>query len=345
MDPVQIIHGMPKVELHLHLEGAFPLESLLRLIKKYGGDQDIQDLDDLKDKFVFTDLNHFVETWYWKSRFYRHPEDIEDMAYSTILDLSHKNIAYAEVFFSPWDFVKPEMPFNAITEAVIAGVRRAEQERPIRIGLIADLVRNQGHQTALNRLNEIAQYRNDVLGVGLGGSEKEFPAEWFSEAFIEAKRRGFHVVAHAGEAAGADSVWSALKNLQVERIGHGVRSIEDPALLDHLKSNQIPLEVCVNSNHKLKVFDKPAAHPVRRLFDDGLLITINSDDPTMFGMDLNDEFLLLMNEYKFTFPEIRQLTLNAIQASFAEESFKAQLRQIHEEFWDHINNSNGGIEK
>jgi len=336
---------MPKVELHLHLEGAFTLESLYELIGKYGGDPDIQDIEDLKHKFVFTSINHFVKIWYWKSRFYREPADLEDMAFSTILNLSRKNIVYAEVFFSPWDFVKPEMSFNAVTEAMISGVRRAERECPIRIGLIADLIRNQGHQTVDKRLDEITPYRNDVIGLGLGGSEKEYPAEWFTNAFQEGKRRGFRIVAHAGEAAGADSIWSTLKNLQAERIGHGVRSLEDLKLIEYLKSNQIPLEVCVNSNLKTKIFPSLNDHPVRRLFDQGLLITINSDDPTMFGMDLNDEFVLLFNEYKFTLPEIRLLTENAIRASFAENSFKAQLIQTVEEFWDHINYSNGGIVK
>jgi adenosine deaminase len=150
-------------------------------------------------------------------------------------------------------------------------------------------------------------------------------------------------VAHAGEVAGADSIWSALKNLQAERIGHGVRATEDPALIDYLKSKQIPLEVCVNSNLKLKIFSTPADHPVRRFFDEGLLVTINSDDPTMFGMDLNDEFILLFNEYKFTLPEIRQLTSNAIRASFANDRYKAHLTQVHEKYWKQITLLNGRI--
>ncbi|MFA4906678.1 MAG: adenosine deaminase [archaeon] len=345
MDALQIIRSMPKVELHLHLEGAFTLESLYRLIRKYGGDPDVQDIDDLRRKFVFTDFRHFIEIWCWKNKFYREPADIEDMAYSTVFSMSQKNIIYSEVFFSPWDFVNPEMPFQAVTEAVIAGVRRAESECPIGIGLIADLVRDRGHQTVNKRLDEITPYRNEVIGVGLGGSEKEFPAEWFTAVFKEAKRRGFHVVAHAGEAGGADSIWSALKNLNAERIGHGVRATEDPALIEYLKSKQIPLEVCVNSNLKTKIFPFPADHPVRRFFDDGLLITINSDDPTMFGMDLNDEFILLFNEYKFTLPEIRQLTVNAIKASFADDLYKAQLTHAHEEFWKQITLSNGGFLK
>ena len=337
MDAKQIISAMPKVELHLHLEGAFPLESLYVLINKYGGDPKIKNIEDLKRKFIFTDLNHFIATWYWKNQFYQSPDDIEDLAYSTVVDLASKNIVYAEVFFSPWDFVKPELPFNLVTEAVISGVRRAERESPINIGLIADLVRNLGYQTAMKRLNEITMYRDDVIGIGLGGNEEAYPAEWFTDVFSEAKRRGFHIVAHAGEAVGADSIWSALKNLQAERIGHGVRAMEDPALLNYLKEQQIPLEICVTSNLKLQVFSSLTIHPVRKLFDKGILITINSDDPTMFGSDLNDEFLLLFDEYNFTIPEIQQLTKNAVTASFAEESVKTQLRKRNEEFWKKIN--------
>ncbi len=337
MDAKHIITAMPKVELHLHLEGSFPLESLFNLINKYGGSPDIQNVEDLKQKFEFTDLTHFIETWNWKNQFYQSPNDIEEMAYSTIINLASKNIVYAEVFFSPWDFVKSEMPFNLVIEAVISGVRCAKQESPINISLIADLVRNLGHQTAMKRLNEITMYRDNVIGIGLGGNEEAFPAEWFSDVFIEAKRRGFHTVAHAGEAVGANSIWSALKYLQAERIGHGVRAIEDPVLLNYLKEKQTPLEICITSNLKLKVLSSLAIHPVRKLFDKGILITINSDDPTMFGSDLNDEFLLLFDEYNFTIPEIQQLTKNAITASFADEPLKTQLRLIHEEFWNKTN--------
>ena len=331
----EIIQAMPKIELHLHLEGAFPLESLLRLIQKYGSNE-VHNLEELRQKFVFTDFAHFIETWYWKSDFYREPSDIEDMAYSTIASLSLQNIIYAEVYFSPFDFIKPQMPFPVVTEAVISGVRRAESEYPIRIGLIADIVRNHGHETALARLDKITQYQNEVLGIGLGGSEKEFPAKLFAEVYTEAQKRGFRLVAHAGEADGPNSIWDALRLLHAERIGHGVRAVEDPNLMEYLRLNQIPLEVCVTSNLKTKIFNSAAEHPVRRLFDYGLLITINSDDPTMFGSNLTDEFNFIANEYNFTLPEIKKLTQNAIQASFAEDSFKQQLTLKNNEYWNSI---------
>lgn len=332
---LKIIRLMPKIELHLHLEGAFPLDSLLRLIKKYGNNE-ITDLETLKQKFVFTDFGHFIDTWYWKSAFYREPVDIEDMAYSTIVNMSQQNIIYAEVFFSPWDFVKPQMPVQAITEAVIAGVRRAESDYPIRIGLITDIIRNHGHETAIKRLNEITPYKSEIIGIGLGGSEKEFPAKLFTEAFEEAGKRGFHLEAHAGEADGPDSVWDALRLLHAERIGHGVRAIEGPKLIDYLRFLQIPLEVCVTSNLKTRIFNTAKEHPIRRLFDDGLLITINSDDPTMFGSNLTDELNLLISDYHFSLPEISHLMQNAIQASFASSILKQQLRQKHTDYWDSI---------
>lgn len=333
---VAIIKAMPKVELHLHLEGAFPLESLLRLIKKYGNTE-VRNLEELKRKFIFTDFGHFIDIWYWKSAFYREPADIEDMAYSTIVSLSEQNIIYAEVYFSPYDFVKSDMPFQTVTEAVISGVRRAESEYPIKIGLIVDIVRNHGPETSIERLNKITPYKKDVIGIGLGGSEKEFPAKWFTAVYTEAQKRGFRLVAHAGEADGPDSVWDALQLLHAERIGHGVRSIEDPALIDHLKAWQIPLEVCVTSNLKTKIFPSGAKHPIRNFFDDGLFVTVNSDDPTMFGANLTDELNLLISDYHFSLPEIKQLMQNAIQASFADENLKQQLTAKQQAYWDSIN--------
>ena len=329
----EIIQAMPKIELHLHLEGAFPLESLLRLIQKYGSNE-VHNIEELRQKFVFTDFAHFIETWYWKSDFYREPSDIEDMAYSTIASLSLQNIIYAEVYFSPFDFIKPQMPFPVVTEAVISGVRRAESEYPIRIGLIADIVRNHGHETALARLDKITQYQMRSSASDSAAVRRNFRPNC-SLRFILSPKRGFRLVAMLVKPM-ANSIWDALRLLHAERIGHGVRAVEDPNLMEYLRLNQIPLEVCVTSNLKTKIFNSAAEHPVRRLFDYGLLITINSDDPTMFGSNLTDEFNFIANEYNFTLPEIKKLTQNAIQASFAEESFKQQLTLKNNEYWDSI---------
>jgi adenosine deaminase len=310
---------MPKAEIHLHLEGAFTFDFLFKLIQKYGGDPEIDSIDDLKKKFVFKNFSHFIQTWLWKNKFYRKPEDFEESTYQTIKNLSLQNVIYAEVFFSPWDFTSDGMKIEDITEATISGIRRAEREYSIRCNLIADLIRNYGAETSIYRLNQITPYLNrGIIGIGLGGSEKEFPTVLFKDVFQEAKKRGFRTTAHAGEAAGAGSIWSAIMDLQAERIGHGVRAIEDPELIEFLLEKRIPLEVCITSNLKTKIFSTLEEHPFDYMYKKGLNVSINSDDPPMFGANITDELILLHEKLGYSIEDIKLLTKKAIDASFLE---------------------------
>ena len=260
----QIIESMPKVELHLHLEGAFTFDFLFNLIEKYGGDPEIQTPNDLEKMFVFRNFEHFLDLWFWKNQFFREGYDFEECAYTTLKNLAHQNVIYCEVFYSPWDFTSDQLSFNEITEATLNGIRRAENDFPIKCHLIADLVRDYDSNTAVERVNQVGHYIDKgVIGIGLGGSEQAYPASLFTDAFKRGYDLGFHLTAHAGEAAGPDSVWEAIRNLKVERIGHGVRAIEDPKLINYLREYEIPLELCVNSNLKTKVFSSPQSHPIR----------------------------------------------------------------------------------
>jgi adenosine deaminase len=322
----QQIKTMPKIELHLHLEGAFNFDFLFRLIEKYGGDPSVKSIADLQEKFVFRDFPHFIELWFWKNQFFKTPADFEESTYHTLKDLADQKVVYAEVFFSPWDFIVNQLRVEEITEATLSGIRRAEKDFPLRCNLIADLVRDYGAAGAIERLNQITPFlKAGVIGIGLGGSEQKFPAQDFSEIFREARRRGFHLTAHAGEASGAESVWAAVKKLGVERIGHGVRAIEDPKLLEYLKQKQIPLEVCVTSNIKTRVFNSLSAHPLPTLLEKGLVVTINSDDPAMFGSNLTDEMILLHEKMDFSLTSLASLMKNALEASFLSRSEKSRL--------------------
>jgi adenosine deaminase len=314
---------MPKVEIHLHLEGAFTFNFLFEQIQKYGGDPEIEDIADLHKKFIFKDFNHFIETWFWKNKFYRTAEDFEESTYQTIKNLSLQNVIYAEVFFSPWDFALSGLKAESIAEATISGIRRAEEDFPIKCNLIADIVRDHGAESSLYRLDQITPYLGKgVIGIGLGGNESAFPAELFKEVFKEAKKRGFRRTAHAGEAAAPESIWHALLDLKVERIGHGVRAIEDPVLVDYLIKNQIPLEICITSNLKTKVFSSLKEHPFDILFRKGAKVTINSDDPPMFGSNITDELLLLHEQLNYSIHDLLTLGRNAIEVSFMEEEEK-----------------------
>ena len=330
----QYIEKMPKVEIHLHMDGAFTLDFLYDLVQKYGGDPEINSIADLQHKFVFRDFSHFIETWFWKNRFFREPVDFEESTYRTLQEMACQNIVYTEAFFSPWDYRESEADPKDIARANQNAVKRAYRDFNIQCRLIVDITRDHGHEHAMDRLDEITPFMGEeIIGIGLGGSEQRFPADLFKDVFLEAKRRGFHCVAHAGEVVGPESVWSAINDLGAERIGHGVRSIEDPELVEYLRIEQIPLEVCIVSNIKTGVYPDFDSHPFSELFHKGLLVTVNSDDPTMFGSTLADEYSILYQHMKLTLPEIRHVQINTVESSFASMDEKRVIKDQINRFW------------
>ncbi len=314
---------LPKVELHLHLEGAIPYDALWELVQKYGGDESVSSKEMLKRRFEYRDFPHFIETWVWKNQFLREYEDFTFIAEAAARDLAEQNIRYAEVFFSPPDFARQGLKTQAITAAVRTGLERVKQ---IEIALVADLVRDFGPERGeitLAEINEVKQL--GVVGVGIGGSEQDFPPQAFEAVFARARRLGFRTSAHAGEAAGAESIWGAIRSLQVDRIGHGTRAEEDEALLDYLVEHRIPVEMCPISNVRTGVVGSYEQHPVRRYFERGMVLSINTDDPKMFGNSLSEEYLLLTEKQGFSRAEIKELVLGGIQMSWMPEGKKQQL--------------------
>lgn len=330
----QLFEIMPKAELHLHLDGAFTLDHLFELTKKYKSELKINSIDDLKKRFIYKDFSHFVDLWFWKNSLFREPIDFEISAYETLKELSTQNIVYVEAFFSPWDYGSSLVRPSDIANAYLKGIAKAESELSIQCKLIADLTRDHGHETALTRLDEITPFLGDkIIGIGLGGSEHKFPAYLFKDVFVEAVRRGFHCVAHAGEVAGPESIWSAINDLNVERIGHGVRSIEDSKLIEYLSKEQIPLEVCIKSNIKTGVYKDIGEHPFLKLLSNGLLLTVNSDDPTMFNSTLADEYYILHNEMGISLSNIIKIQNNAVECSFASIKVKNSIKKRMNSFW------------
>jgi adenosine deaminase len=314
---------VPKVELHLHLEGAIPYTALWDLVQKYGGAPDIPDVEALKQKFVFRDFPHFIEMWIWKNQFLREYEDFTFIAEAVARDLARQNIRYVEAFYSPSDFAARGLQVQPLTAAIRAGLARVPA---IEVALITDFVRDFGPENAARVLAQVSEVREQgVIGVGIGGSEQLYPPEPFAEVYAQARALGFHTTAHAGEAAGAASIWGALHTLHAERIGHGTRAAEDPALLDYLAAHTIPLEMCPLSNVRTGVAPSLADHPVRRYFERGILVTINTDDPKMFGNTLAEEFALLEQTLGFSREDIRTLILNGIHAAWLPEAQKVRL--------------------
>jgi adenosine deaminase len=311
---------VPKVELHLHLEGAIPYEVLWKLIKKYGGDPLVSNLETLKERFVFRDFPHFLEMWGWKNNFIREYDDFTLIAEAVARDLADQNIRYAELFCTPSDFRARKLE----TQKILTAIRRGyDKVSGIKLNIIVDFCRNYGAENAARNLDEVSEVKNlGILGFTIGGAEEGYPPEPFASVYERARQLGFHTSAHAGEAAGAASVWGAIRSLKVERIGHGTRIFEDPNLVEYIAEKDIPLEVCPISNVKTRVVNSLKEHPVKDYYAKGIIVTINTDDPKMFGNSLAEEYRGLNSELGFSYEDIRKLILNGVQSSWLPENDK-----------------------
>ena len=314
---------VPKVELHLHLEGAIPYDVLWELVKKYGGDPSVKNLQALKDKFVFRDFLHFLEIWGWKNTFIREYDDFTLIAEAVARDLAGQNVRYAELFCTPSDFRTRKLE----TQRILGAIRRGyDKVAGIKLNIIVDFCRNYVVENAARNLEEVNEVKNlGVLGFTIGGAEEGYPPEPFADVYEKARNLGFHTSAHAGEAAGASSIWGAIRSLKVERIGHGTRIYEDPKLVDYIAEKGVPLEVCPISNVQTRVVNSLKEHPVRSYFDRGIIVTINTDDPKMFGNSLAEEYRALCEELGFSPQDIQKVILNGIQASWLPEKEKKKL--------------------
>ena len=325
---------MPKVELHVHLEGSILPRTLLTLAMRNNVHLPAQDEAGLNSLYQYQNFDQFLRSYITITGCLRTPEDYRLIAYDYGCECARQNIRYAEVTFTILTNTRlTGLPWQEILQGLNAGREQAQQEFGVRWQWVFDIVRNLPETQ--NEVLEIALAARElgVVALGLGGNEAGYPAELFTETFGRAEREGLHRVPHAGEIMGPESVWSAIKQLHAERIGHGVRSIEDPSLVEYLRDRAIPLEVCPTSNIRLCVYSDYAHHPLRKLWDAGLQLTIGSDDPPMFATDLNHEYQHLVQDFGFTRLELERLSLNGIQASFLNQPDKDNLtRESQQEF-------------
>ncbi len=320
----ETLHQLPKVELHLHLEGAIPLSALWQLIEKYDALSEVGSFSQLEQRFQYTDFPHFIDTWIWKNNFLREYDDFTFIASKVAEDLASQNIVYVEAFYSPGDFVRHGLEPQKITEAIRKGLDVHADK--ITVNLVADLIRDFGPEQGMTWLKQIYEVRNlGVIGIGIGGSEQAFPPEPYAEVYEQARNLGFRTSAHAGEVAGPESIWGAIRSLKVDRIGHGTRAVDDPELLSFLKEEQIPIEMCPISNLRTGVVPDMALHPIRKFYDEGLLLTVNTDDPKMFNTSLVEEYITLVEQLKFSLDDIVSLIKNGIKSAWCEETKKLEL--------------------
>ena len=332
MSVEEYLRVAPKAHLHVHMEGSILPETLLTLARRNGVALPAETVEGLRAWFTFRDFDHFIEIYLTITRCLRTIEDYELIAHEFGAEMARQHIRYAEVTFSPSTHEALGVPFATQFAGLTRGRERARAEFGVEMAWIFDIVRNIRPE---ERRDQWAEYtlaravegmRDGVVALGLGGAEVGYPPEVFAPWFARARGAGLHCIPHAGETAGPESVWGAIRALGAERIGHGVRSIEDPALVDYLRDQQIALEVCPTSNMRLKVYPDYAAHPLRRLYEAGVPITINADDPPLFNTTLNDEVELLATAFDLGLDEIDTILLNGVRYSFLPAERKVALQ-------------------
>jgi adenosine deaminase len=320
----------PKAELHLHLQGAIRPATLLELARRHGLDLPAQDVEGLRRWFTFRDFAHFVEVFAMLRASLVDPADYELVTYELGVELARQNVKYAEVTFTPG----PEVyvgPRETFFDGLTRGRQRVKQEFGLELSWIFDIprrtVRLHPDLPLADFITDVAINGRDdgVVALGLGGTESGHPPEPFEPWFDRARAVGLHSAPHAGETAGPESIWGALHVLGAERIGHGVRAVEDPDLMAYLVEHGITLEVCPTSNLRLGVYPSFAEHPFRQLYDAGVKLTINTDTPAVFGISLTEEAELLGLEFGLGAEAAHEVLLNAFRASFLPPAQRAAL--------------------
>jgi aminodeoxyfutalosine deaminase len=324
------IRRLPKAELHLHLEGTITPETLVELSRRH--DAEPLTLAQAQALYQYTDFTGFLMAFKAVTERLRTAGDYELITYKMLEKLASQGVVHAEVYVAVgivyyWGIAEFEPLFAGMESAR----EQAEKDFGITMYWIFDAVRHFGVEDAARFFRKTAEMRREhpsIVGIGIGGDERKGPAEIFRDVYAEARDAGLRLTVHAGEAVGPESIWGAL-NIGAERIGHALTAIYDPELLHLLAERQLPLEICVTSNLKTGCCPRLYDHPVRRYFDAGLMVTLNSDDPTMFGSDLEGEFLLAHEQFAFTEEHLRELAANSIEASFLPPEQKvAWLHQI-----------------
>ncbi|MCP5062838.1 MAG: adenosine deaminase [Ignavibacteriae bacterium] len=322
---------MPKIELHVHIEGATSPQTYFSLAEKNQVKLPCNNLSDWKKYFDFKDFNHFIDVYVMAVSTIKKAEDLALIVENFYEFQEQNNIIYSEAFLSA-SFLVETFSNQEILEAIQFGIQQGQKKYNTKINLIPDIARHLPETQSKVLELAIEGYNKGIfIGLGLGGMEINYPANLFTNTFAKAKKVGLRVVAHAGEAVGSESIWGAINDLNVERIGHGIRSIDDKNLIKYLRDTQIPIEVSPTSNYYLGVVSRSERHPIREMIDNGLNCSINTDDPAMFSTNISAEFELLYSQ-GFSLKELYQLNKNAIDSSFINFDEKLKYKKILDEY-------------
>ena len=322
------LNGLPKIELHLHIEGTLEPELLFKLAKRNSIQLPFNSVNEVKKAYQFSNLQDFLDIYYQGAEVLLHKQDFYDLTWAYLLMCKQQNVIHVEPFFDPQTHTVRGVAF----ETIVSGIAEALADGKAKLGITSRLImcflRHLSEESAIETLKSSEQFTDVIYGVGLDSAEMGNPPEKFINVFRKAKGMGYKLVAHAGEEGPASYIWSSLDVLNVQRIDHGIRAIDDPDLMLRLIESQIPLTICPLSNVKLRVFDTMASHTILDMLDLGVCVTVNSDDPSYFGGYMTENFLALYDSLELSRDQAIRLINNSIDASFAEGSRKKELSNL-----------------
>ena len=323
---------LPFIDLHRHLDGSVRLETVLDLAKQHGVKLPATTVEDLRPHVEVTEpqpgLMAFIGKMLWMTRVLANGEACRRVARENVEDAKREGIDYLELRFSPWFMAEPHaLDPREVIEGVVAGIAEGVAATGVRVNLIGILSRTYGAGIAHKELDALLAHREHFVALDLAGDEANYPAPLFVDHFRKGRDAGWRITVHAGEAGGPQSVWDAVKLLGAERIGHAARALEDPALVDFMLENRIPIEANLTSNVHTSTIPDLASHPLRHMLSRGLLASINTDDPGVSAIDLPHEFNVAAPAASLTREQIRQAQINALETAFLSESDKAALRE------------------
>jgi len=322
-----IIKNTPKAELHLHIEGSLTPKLMWRLAEKHSITLPYASVEEIEAAYNFKDLQSFLDIYYAGAGVLINEDDFFDLMWDYLTRCHEENIVHTEIMFDPQTHTERDIGFDVFMPGFLRAMQKAQDEYGISSFLIMSFLRHLPESSAFETLEAAKPYYRNIKAVGLDSSELGHPPSKFERVFKKARDLGFKIVAHAGEEGPAAYIWEAIKLLDVDRIDHGVRCQEDESLMAYLKEKQIPLTVCPLSNLKLCVIDDMKQHNILALLDAGLLVTVNSDDPTYFGGFLNANFEALANSLDVNEETIKSLAINSFKASFLSDGDKAKYIQ------------------
>lgn len=324
-----LIAKLPKAELHLHIEGSLEPELMFSLAQKNTISLPYKTIEEVKHAYNFTSLQSFLDIYYAGANVLINESDFFDLTWAYLLRCHAQNICHTEIFFDPQTHTSRGIAFKTVIDGITKALQKGEQELGISSFLIMCFLRHLSEENAFETLKASLPFKDKIIGVGLDSSEVGHPPSKFQRLFLECKKVGYKIVAHAGEEGDSSYIWEAINLLQVERIDHGIRCDEDASLVKLLIEKQIPLTVCPLSNVKLRAVKNMQEHNILKLLRQGVLVTVNSDDPAYFGGYVNENYEAICDNLDLSKEELKTLASNSFKASFlSDERKKHFINQI-----------------